>query len=95
MTNNTSIDTSMYGYIYVRDNTSYIVDGVYKLGKASNIPDRDSVYATSELNRGEFVMVIAVPIKQMGIINKCMISISDLTTSQSHASMKLQVFIMR
>ena len=66
MTNN--IDTPMYGYIYIRDNTSYIVDGVYKLGKASNIPDRDSVYATSELNRGEFVMVIAVPIKQMGII---------------------------
>lgn len=60
----------LYGYIYIRDNNSYIVDGVYKIGKASNIPDRDSVYATGELKRGEFVMVIEVPIKQMGIIEK-------------------------
>ena len=68
MTNNTSKIDTPNGYIYIRDNKLYIIEGVYKLGKASNIPDRDSVYATSELNRGEFVMVIEVPIKLMGII---------------------------
>lgn len=48
------------GYIYVRthptySNTQY---NACKLGKASNIPERDSQYATGELIRGDFNLVI-------------------------------------
>ena len=32
------------GYIYVRNHTSYEQYDIYKLGKATNIIDRDSVY---------------------------------------------------
>lgn len=46
------------GYIYVRRHPSY--DIARKLGKASNIPDRDSVYTTGELIRGKFEAVYEI-----------------------------------
>ena len=48
----------MKDYIYVRYHSSY--DGACKLGKASNIPDRDSQYATGEIRRGYFEAVFEV-----------------------------------
>uniref|UniRef100_A0A6C0BTS8 Probable helicase A859L n=1 Tax=viral metagenome TaxID=1070528 RepID=A0A6C0BTS8_9ZZZZ len=56
------------GYIYVRNHSSYDVENVCKMGKASNIPERDTQYATGEIKRGYFEAVFEVPIKKMGNI---------------------------
>lgn len=58
------------GYIYVRNHPSYEVNDVIKVGKASNIPERDTQYATGEYCRGNFEAVFEVPIKKMGIIER-------------------------
>ncbi len=58
------------GYIYIRNHSSYDVYNVCKMGKAGNIPERDSQYATSELKRGYFELVIEVSYKQMGFIER-------------------------
>ena len=58
------------GYIYVRNHPSYDVDDACKMGKANNIPERDTQYATGEIKRGYFESVFEVPIKQMGIVER-------------------------
>lgn len=58
------------GYIYVRNHPSYDVDDACKMGIASNIPERDSQYATGEIKRGYFEAVFKVPIEQMGIVER-------------------------
>ena len=60
----------MNGYIYIRSHTSYDTEGVCKMGKASNIPDRDTQYATGEVKRGCFEIVFQVPIEKIGIIER-------------------------
>ncbi len=62
---NTSI-----GYIYVRNHSSYDDECACKLGKATNIPERDSVYATGEITRGYFEVVFQLPTTQMGFIER-------------------------
>ncbi len=57
-----------YGFIYARTHEAYDQYNAYKLGKASNIPERDSQYATGEIKRGSFEFVLQVQKKQMGII---------------------------
>ena len=56
------------GYIYVRNHPSYDVDDACKMGKAKNIPERDTQYATGEIKRGYFEAVFEVPIEKMGIV---------------------------
>lgn len=56
------------GYIYVRNHIFYDNHNACKLGKASNIPERDSQYATGEITRGKFELVFEISIKQMSII---------------------------
>ena len=56
------------GYIYVRNHPSYDVDDACKMGIASNIPERDTQYATGEIKRGYFEVVFEVPIKKMRIV---------------------------
>ena len=58
------------GYIYVRNHPSYEVHDACKMGKASNIPERDSQYATGEVERGYFDPVFEVPIEKMGIVER-------------------------
>jgi len=58
------------GYIYVRNHPSYDVDDACKMGKANNIPERDTQYATGEIKRGYFEAVFEVPIKKMGIVER-------------------------
>jgi len=58
------------GYIYVRNHPSYDVDDACKMGKAINIPERDTQYATGEIKRGYFEAVIEVPIEKMGIVER-------------------------
>jgi len=59
---------STNGYIYVRNHPSYDVDDACKMGKANNIPERDTQYATGEIKRGYFEAVFEVPIEKMGIV---------------------------
>ena len=54
----------VYGYIYIRFHPSY--ENACKLGKASNIIERDSQYATGELRRGKFEAVFEIPLNDMG-----------------------------
>lgn len=56
------------GYIYIRCHPSYDAYDVCKIGKASNIPERDSQYATGEFIRGQFEAVFEVPFEKMGEI---------------------------
>ena len=58
------------GYIYIRTHPGYDKEDCCKLGIASNIPDRDSQYATGEIKRGVFQNVYEVPSKQMRIIER-------------------------
>lgn len=48
------------GYIYIRDHESYHKYNIYKLGKTNSIPDRESIYITSEYERGKFIVVYQV-----------------------------------
>ena len=56
------------GYIYVRNHPSYDVNDACKMGKANNIPERDTQYATGEIKRGNFIAVFEVP--SAGIIER-------------------------
>jgi len=58
------------GYIYIRNHPSYDLDDACKMGKANNIPERDTQYATGEIKRGYFEAVFEVPIEKMGIIER-------------------------
>jgi superfamily II DNA or RNA helicase len=61
---------STKGYIYARNHASYEIHDACKVGKAHNIPERDTQYATGEITRGHFEEVFEVPISQMGIIER-------------------------
>lgn len=58
------------GYIYIRNHPSYDVLDACKMGKANNIPERDTQYATGEIKRGYFEAVFEVSIEKMGIIER-------------------------
>jgi hypothetical protein len=61
---------SSNGYIYIRNHASYDIYDACKMGKAKNIPERDTQYATGEIKRGNFEAVFEVPIEKMGIIER-------------------------
>ena len=46
------------GIIYIRHHSSYDNNKICKLGKTKNIIDRDNTYATSEYERGKFILAI-------------------------------------
>jgi predicted helicase len=50
--------TPKSGYIYIRNHESYDLTNSCKLGKTDNIPSRDDAYATGEIKRGYFELVI-------------------------------------
>lgn len=58
----------MSGYIYTRKHESY--KHTLKLGETLNIPDRDSLYVTGELNRGQFTLVIKMNSNKIKLIEK-------------------------
>ena len=58
------------GYIYIRNHTSYDMEGVCKMGKTLSCPERDSLYATGEVRRGYFSTVFEVPVKKLAIIER-------------------------
>ena len=59
-----------YSYLYVRRHPSYDLENACKLGKADNIPDRESTYLTGEVKRGKFVLVLELPKDKAAIIEK-------------------------
>jgi superfamily II DNA or RNA helicase len=61
---------STTAYIYARNHRSYDADGACKMGKANNIPERDTQYATGEIKRGYFEAVFEVPIEKTAIIER-------------------------
>ena len=58
------------GYIYIRNHPSYDKYDGCKLGKANNIPERDTQYATGEIKRGNFELVIEMPKEVIGLVEK-------------------------
>ena len=56
------------GYIYTRFHESYEKYNACKLGETVNIPDRDTQYATGEIQRGYFDNVYAVPLEQRKLV---------------------------
>lgn len=58
------------GYIYLREHESYDVYNSYKLGKTTNIPERDNVYSTGEIKRGKFIIVYEIDIKKLNITER-------------------------
>jgi len=61
---------NVYGYIYIRSHESYDIYNAYKMGKASNIPERDAQYATGEIKRGHFISVFQIANEKMGLIER-------------------------
>jgi len=60
----------MQGYIYIRNHPAYSIHNGCKLGKANNIPERDSQYATGEIVRGQFTLVIEMSIEVISMVEK-------------------------
>jgi len=58
------------GYIYIRNHEAYDIYNGCKMGKANNIPERDTTYATGEIKRGYFEAVFEVPIEKMGFVER-------------------------
>jgi predicted helicase len=60
----------IYGYVYLRENEYWNMYDAVKLGKTSNIPDRERTYITSEIKKGKFIMVIEIDLEIMDLLEK-------------------------
>jgi hypothetical protein len=60
------------GTVYLRDNTWYKMENVIKLGIATFAKDRSNTYITGEVERGEYICVIEIPLDKMKFIDKCL-----------------------
>jgi superfamily II DNA or RNA helicase len=60
------------GTIYIRDNAWYKMENVIKMGIASFAKDRSTTYITGEVERGEYICVIEIPLDKMKILDKCL-----------------------
>ena len=58
------------GNIYLRDNSWYKRENVIKMGIASFVKDRNNTYITGEVERGEYICVIEIPLDKMKFIDK-------------------------
>lgn len=66
---NINNDTMIKGSIYLRDNPWYKMENVIKLGIASFAKDRSNTYITGEVERGEYICVIEIPINKMRVLD--------------------------
>lgn len=67
-----SKDYKMFGTIYLRDNEWFRMKNVIKLGIATFAKDRSSTYITGEVERGEYICVIEIPLEIMTKLDKCL-----------------------
>ena len=58
------------GTIYIRDNAWYKQENVIKMGIAEFAKDRSNTYITGEVERGEYILVIEVPLEKMKMLDK-------------------------
>lgn len=58
------------GTIYFRDNAWYKMENVIKMGIASFAKDRSNTYITGEVERGEYIYVIEIPLDKMKLLDK-------------------------
>jgi len=58
------------GYYYIRYHESYDKYEACKCGICNNIPERDTTYATGEIHRGYFELVLQIPFQQMKIVER-------------------------
>ena len=60
------------GTIYFRDNAWYKMENVIKMGISSFVKNRSNGYITGEIERGEYIYVIEIPLDKMKILDKCL-----------------------
>ncbi len=60
------------GTIYLRDNAWYKKENVIKMGIATFAKDRSNTYITGEVERGEYICVIEIPLDKMKPMDKCL-----------------------
>ena len=58
------------GYIYIRSNEYWDNYNAFKLGKTTDIYNRDSTYITSEIKRGYFVMILEIRLDILDNVEK-------------------------
>ena len=67
-----------FGYIYVRNHYSYFEYNAIKLGKTSNLSDRDSIYKTYEIKKGWFELVIEVELSDLSSVETFLLNYFSL-----------------
>ena len=60
------------GTIYFRDNAWYRMEKVIKMGISSLVKSRSNTYITGEVERGEYIHIIEIPLEKMQILDKCL-----------------------
>jgi superfamily II DNA or RNA helicase len=60
------------GFIYLRDNIWWRNEKVIKMGITTFAKDRDNTYITSEIERGQYIRLIEIPLDKMKILDKCL-----------------------
>ena len=60
---------NLTGTIYLRDNAWYRMENVIKMGIATFARDRSSTYITGEIERGEYITVIEIPLAKMRYVD--------------------------
>ena len=66
------------GNIYLRDNSWYKRENVIKMGIDSFVKDRNNTYITGEVERGEYICVIEIPLDKMKFIDKSLITLNHI-----------------
>ena len=61
-----------YGYVYFRTNKWYIQESVVKMGITECCYNRNSTYKTGEVEPGEYICIIRVPLEKLKIIDLCL-----------------------
>ena len=60
------------GTIYLRDNAWYKMENVVKMGISSTVKNRNNAYITGEIERGEYILIVEIPLEKMKILDKCL-----------------------
>ena len=60
------------GTIYLRDNAWYKTENVVKMGVSSTVKNRNTTYITGEIERGEYILIVEIPLEKMKILDKCL-----------------------
>ena len=60
------------GTIYLRDNAWYKMENVIKMGISSTVKNRNTTYITGEIERGEYILIVEIPLDKMKILDKCL-----------------------